>query len=110
MRGTDTSAFSVAGKGLMPCVLSPRRFGQIKLSTSSWPRRQGGWQQQGEVRDLVSPRTRPHPSHIPSSPPPLDNTHACSPCAQIKEASCALGEAGGQGAVLHPTDGEWAAY
>ena len=59
---------------LLPCVLSPRRlvrFGQIELSTSSWARRQGGWQQQGEVRDLVSPRTRPHPSHIPSSPPPL---------------------------------------
>ena len=63
---------------LLPCVLSPRRFGQIKLSTSSWARRQGGWQQQGEVRDLVSPRTRPHPSHIPSSPPPLTTlTPAC---------------------------------
>ena len=29
---------------------------------------------------------------------------------QTKEACCTLRDAGGQGAVLHPTDGKWAAY
>ena len=53
----------------------------------------GGWQEKGEVRDLVSPRTPPSPLTHPFLSSSTHNTHACLPCAQIKEACCALGEA-----------------